>query len=522
VIFFQTVFFVFFAVFFPLYALTRDRLVVQNALILVGSYIFYGWWDPRFLILIAISTAVDFICGRMISGERPGAGMLALPGLLLVAVLASIAVFAPDDALLIAGLTGAGALVFALLVLGSASLSDRARARTFVTTSIAVNLGILGVFKYFDFFAAEFATLAGTIGWTPGALTLDLILPVGISFYTFQTMSYTLDIYRRQLKPTNDLLQFAAFVSFFPQLVAGPIERARNLLPQFAEIRQITVDGLRSGAMLFIWGFYKKVAIADNLAPISDRIFTDPAAQDPGVLMAGVLGFTFQIYCDFSGYSDMARGLARMLGFELMVNFRMPYFARTPSEFWQRWHISLSSWLRDYLYIPLGGNRGTALATYRNLAATMLLGGFWHGAAWTFIAWGALHGGLLVIYRVLGVDGWLEGLKGAARLPAMIASGAVMFAAVMVGWVFFRAASFGDAFHIIGHMWLPAWSGTYGAVAFAIGPLVLAETAMRLTGRSLPWERLPVFVVFNILLFLICSIVFLGVEDGQSFIYFDF
>ena len=521
-IFFQPVFFAFFAIFFPLYALLRSRLAAQNMLILVGSYIFYGWWDPRFLILIAISTAVDFICGRMISGERPGAGVLALPGLLLVAVLASIAVFAPDDALLIAGMTGAGALVMVLLVLGSAGMGEAARAKLFVTASVVTNLGILGVFKYFDFFATEFAAMAGTIGWEPNALTLNLILPVGISFYTFQTMSYTLDIYRRQLKPTNNLLQFAAFVSFFPQLVAGPIERARNLLPQFAETRQITMDGLRSGALLFIWGFYKKVAIADNLAPISDRIFADPASQDPAVLMAGVLAFTFQIYCDFSGYSDMARGLARMLGFELMVNFRMPYFSRTPSEFWQRWHISLSSWLRDYLYIPLGGNRGTALATYRNLALTMLLGGFWHGAAWTFIAWGAIHGGLLVIYRVLGVDGWLESLKGAARIPAMLASGAFMFIAVMVGWVFFRAASFGDAFHVIANMWAPAWSTSYAEVAFAIGPLVVIETAMRLTGRNVPWERLGRFAVFNLVLFLMCSIVFLAAKEGQSFIYFDF
>lgn len=271
-----------------------------------------------------------------------------------------------------------------------------------------------------------------------------------------------------------------------------------------------------------MWGFYKKVVIADNVAPVSDRIFSDPSAVSTGELLAGALAFTVQIYCDFSGYSDMARGLARMLGFELMLNFRMPYFSRTPSEFWQRWHISLSSWLRDYLYITLGGNRGSALLTYRNLSLTMLLGGLWHGAAWTFIAWGAFHGAILVIYRVADVDKRLAELTGAARIPVMLLAGAVMFTLTVIGWVFFRAASFADAAHMLVHMWIPVWSDSYATVLFYAAPLMILETFTRLTDRQNPWDRMPGFAVFNLCLFALFSVLFLDISTGQDFIYFDF
>jgi D-alanyl-lipoteichoic acid acyltransferase DltB (MBOAT superfamily) len=521
-IFFQPVFFAFFAIFFPLYAALRNRLFVQNALILLGSYIFYGWWDVRFLILITVSTVVDYVCGLVISGERPGARILVWPVALLGAVLGAIAVFEPQSFTFIATLVAVAVLALLAVLTLSHSMVQAGREKLFLFVSIATNLGILGTFKYFDFFAAEFAQMASSIGWEVNALTLNLILPVGISFYTFQTMSYTIDIYRRDFKPTHDLLQFSAFVAFFPQLVAGPIERARNLLPQFAKPREITLERLRSGALLFMWGFYKKVVIADNVAVVSDRIFSDPTAQAPAELMAGALAFTIQIYCDFSGYSDMARGLARMLGFDLMLNFRMPYFSRTPSDFWQRWHISLSSWLRDYLYIPLGGNRGTVSNTYRNLALTMLLGGLWHGAAWTFIAWGAFHGAILIIYRAANIDARLEALSGAMRAFGTVASMCVMFLLAMVSWVFFRAESFGDAFYIIANMWGPVWSGSYSAIFFAAGPLMLIELWMRLSGRQNPWERLPGFAVFNLVLFQLFSIMFLVAKTGQSFIYFDF
>lgn len=521
-IFFQPVFFAFFAIFFPLYAALRNQLVWQNALILLGSYVFYGWWDVRFLILITVSTVVDYICGLVISGDRPGAAIWRAPLALLAAVLVGIAIFAPGSLAFIAALVALGMAALAAVLMLTKDRAQATRARLFLAISVATNLGILGVFKYFDFFATEFEQMANSVGWEVNALTLDLILPVGISFYTFQTMSYTIDIYRREFHPTRNFLQFAAFVSFFPQLVAGPIERARNLLPQFAEVRVITKDRLYSGAMLFLWGFYKKVVIADNVAVVSDRIFSDPASASTGELMAGALAFTFQIYCDFSGYTDMARGLARMLGFELMLNFRMPYFSRTPSEFWQRWHISLSSWLRDYLYIPLGGNRGSSLLTYRNLSLTMLLGGLWHGAAWTFIAWGAFHGAILVLYRVADIDRRLTDVSGALRPFATIGAGVVMFVLVMIGWVFFRAANFGDALHILTHMWVPAWSDDYAHVLFYIAPLVIIEAFMRLTKRQNPWERMHGFVVFNLVLFILYSVMFLDSATGQEFIYFDF
>ncbi|WP_299609882.1 MBOAT family O-acyltransferase [uncultured Tateyamaria sp.] len=521
-IFFQPVFFGFFAIFFPLYGLLRNRLARQNALILLGSYIFYGWWDVRFLILITISTVVDYICGLVISGDRFGAAVWRAPLALLAAVLAGIAVFAPVSLILIASLTALGMALLAVVLALTKEMPHDRRRRLFLGLSILTNLGILATFKYFDFFAGEFAQMASAVGWEVNALTLNLILPVGISFYTFQTMSYTIDIYRKDFRPTREFLQFAAFVSFFPQLVAGPIERARNLLPQFAEPRQITADRLRSGALLFMWGFYKKVVIADNVAPVSDRIFSDPTAVSTGELLAGALAFTIQIYCDFSGYSDMARGLARMLGFELMVNFRMPYFSRTPSEFWQRWHISLSSWLRDYLYITLGGNRGGAFLTYRNLSLTMLLGGLWHGAAWTFIAWGAFHGAILVVYRIGDVDNRLSAMAGALRMLAMLTAGVVMFVLTVIGWVFFRAASFTDAAHMLAHMWMPVWSENYATVFFYAAPLVIIETFMRLTGRQNPWERMPGIVVFNLCLFVLFSVLFLDVSTGQDFIYFDF
>jgi D-alanyl-lipoteichoic acid acyltransferase DltB (MBOAT superfamily) len=523
-IFSQTVFFVFFAIFFALYLATARSLRLQNLLILGGSYVFYGWWDPRFLMLIAASTIVDYIAGLAIGGARIGRGDLARSAALiggLMAILAGLGVANLGLILTFGAAFLAGTAAFVILTEG---LAEERRRRVFLTTSVIFNLGMLGVFKYFNFFADSFADLAGLFGWQPGFVTLNVVLPVGISFYTFQTMSYTLDIYRRQLEPSRHFVEFAAFVSFFPQLVAGPIERARNLLPQFSVPRAVTFDGLQSGAMLFLWGFYKKVVIADNLAPIADRVFSDPAAAAPGEILVGVLAFTFQIYCDFSGYSDMARGTARMLGFNLMLNFNMPYFARTPSEFWQRWHISLSSWLRDYLYVPLGGNRGTALLTYRNLMLTMLLGGLWHGAAWTFVAWGLFHGLILVAYRLADADAALARVPatGPAGIALHGAAMAGMFLLVMLSWVFFRAGSFADAWTMLQGFWSFAPSETLDRVLFLIAPLVLFEAATRLFGRVYLWDDASRLLRFNLVLFLLYSGLFLGAPGGQNFIYFDF
>ena len=297
-------------------------------MLLVASYAFYGAWDWRFLGLIVLSTVVDYVVGMSL-----------------------------------------------------AATGDPRRRQFLVTASIVANLGILGLFKYAGFFAKSLVGLGASLGVEIPAFALDVVLPVGISFYTFQTLSYTIDIYRGTLKPTRRFLDFALFVAFFPQLVAGPIERASRLLPQVLQPRHVTWEKFGSGSWLILWGLFKKVVIADNLAFLVNAVYATDASPTGWQVVAGTVAFAWQIYCDFSGYSDIARGLARLMGFELMVNFNLPYAARSPADFWRRWHISLSTWLRDYLYIPLGGNQGGALRTYRNLGLTMLLGGLWHGAA---------------------------------------------------------------------------------------------------------------------------------------------
>lgn len=523
-IFSNSVFFVFFFVVFIGYLATRRSLVLQNGLILASSYVFYGWWDPRFLILIAISTVTDFLCGLAIGGKVINKREMVICSGFLLGLTAILALMVVDQIELIVIASLATMALLLIVRVWATKLSDLSAKKLYLTVSIIANLSLLGVFKYYNFFAESFSDAVSLFGWQPDFVTLNIILPVGISFYTFQTMSYSIDIYRRQLQPTTNFIQFAAFVSFFPQLVAGPIERARNLLPQFSVERVISKDNIARGAILFLWGFYKKTVVADNLAVISDKVFADPGSADPAYVIAGVLAFTFQIYCDFSGYSDMARGTARILGFNLKLNFNMPYFARTPSEFWQRWHISLSSWLRDYLYIPLGGNKKGVTKTYRNLMATMLIGGLWHGASWTFVAWGFLHGAILVIYRLLRVDD-----KLAATSPTKLhgffihaLSVVVMFILVMIGWVFFRATSFDDAFIILSKLPFAQATEDLLLVLYYIGPLVAIECFNRFTGRMQAWEKSGLFVRGNLILFLLYSSIFLAALQEQSFIYFDF
>lgn len=324
------------------------------------------------------------------------------------------------------------------------------------------------------------------------------------------------------MRPSHSFLKFACYVSFFPQLVAGPIERAETLLPQFGVLRKLDWARTRSGLMLFAWGYYKKTVVADNLAGTADRVFTNPPANQ-AELLAGLLAFTFQIYADFSGYTDMARGTARILGFELMRNFRMPYFSRTPSEFWQRWHISLSSWLRDYLYIPLGGNRGGGLLTYRNLMLTMLIGGLWHGAAWTFIFWGFLHGAILVVARLARLDSFVFKADPQTPRGAAIHTGSalMMFAAVAIIWIPFRARSFADTWYVMTHLFSAAPAGL-GTIAFYAGPLVLIELVTRLRGRQNPWDGVRGVPLFTLILFVLYSALLLRSTVEQAFIYFDF
>ena len=315
---------------------SKHQLRLQNTLLVLASYVFYGWWDWRFLSLIALSTIVDFFAGKAIARS-----------------------------------------------------ASKSRAKLFLAFSLITNLGLLAYFKYANFFIESWIEAWAGVGVEMHASSLNIILPVGISFYTFQTLSYSIDVYKRKMEPTKDIIAFFSFISFFPQLVAGPIERATNLLPQFYKKRNFdylnAVDGLKQ----ILWGLFKKVVIADNCAIIVNDIFANYASYSGSTLILGAIFFAFQIYGDFSGYSDIAIGTARLFGFNLMQNFAFPYFSRDIAEFWRRWHISLSTWFRDYLYIPLGGNRVVKWRWYYNLFITFLVSGFWHGASWTFLAWGA-------------------------------------------------------------------------------------------------------------------------------------
>ncbi|MEO8003698.1 MAG: MBOAT family O-acyltransferase [Betaproteobacteria bacterium] len=514
------IFAVFFGIFLVLYWLLRRRRVPQTALILLGSYFFYGWWDERFLILIIISTVTDYVVMLGLDNRR----LSLRRGLAFSAylVIVSIALMIPRWS------ATAWALWFVVAYVAVAwciypclfRLSEGARRKALLIYILCVDLGVLGVFKYFNFFADSFAKGAAALGWNVDAVTLNIVLPVGISFYTFQTIGFCIDVYRRKTLPPKDFVQFSAYVAFFPQLVAGPIERGGHLLPQFSVPHSPTL----AGGWLFLWGLYKKIVIADNLAPFVQSVFSNPSGASSAELIAAVVAFAFQIYCDFSGYSDMARGIARMLGFDILLNFNLPYLARTPSEFWARWHISLSTWLRDYLYVSLGGNRRGALLTYRNLMITMLLGGLWHGAAWTFILWGAFHGAILVVYRKLGVDAWLERRQGHAairRLQDVVLTG-IMFCLVCAGWLLFRAGDMHTVASFVRGMNGPLSLEPFRDPLFYIAPL-LAFQALQLCTKNLePLRVLPGFIRLNIQLFILCSLLLLASSTPQEFIYFAF
>ena len=368
----------------------------QNAWLLIASYVFYGWWDWRFLGLIMLSTVVDYFVGLRIAARGDAAGRKRL-----------------------------------LLI------------------SIVTNLGILGLFKYYGFFVQSFVTVLESMGVQAHVTTLQIILPVGISFYTFQTMSYSFDIYRERIKPTRNFVNFALFVAYFPQLVAGPIERAHHLLPKLEAVRRIQWLDIAVGFELILLGFFKKVAVADTLGPIVDSRFADPTLSSGADLLITTYLFAFQIYGDFAGYSDIARGVSRFFGVNLIRNFNQPYLSQSITEFWRRWHISLSNWLRDYLYIPLGGNRKGTRRTYVNLMTTMLLGGLWHGANWTFVVWGGLHGLYLAVHKALLRGRRIVGAEAPRFGVMFLIRVLVTFNLVCLTWVFFRAADFATAIEII-------------------------------------------------------------------------
>jgi D-alanyl-lipoteichoic acid acyltransferase DltB (MBOAT superfamily) len=462
----------FFIVVYAAYFALQGRLRAQNLLLVAAGWTFYGYWDWRFLGLLIFSTCLDFFLALGI--ER-----------------------APDE---------------------------RTRKRL-LTISMVSSLSILGCFKYFNFFTESASHLLRVLGLRYDFFTLNVILPLGISFYTFQTMSYTIDVYRRRLHATRNFIDFAVFVCFFPHLVAGPIQRAVNLLPQVARPRHISLAQVNAALWLLLWGFFKKVAIADNVAPIANRIFDGYAHYHGLDLVVGIVAFSIQIYCDFSGYSDIARGLAKLLGFELMVNFHFPYFALDPSDFWSRWHISLSTWLREYLYIPLGGNQHGTAKTLRNLMITMLLGGLWHGAAWNFVLWGAFHGTVLVAYRVAGMAREGFDVEVPSTFIIRLAQRGLMLTLVMAGWVLFRSRSVDQIAYIFANVGLQrsseTWQSVHDLVFFAgLLPLVelwqftradpLVITRLRVVPRSLAYAAALVWLAV------------VGARSAVEFIYFQF
>jgi D-alanyl-lipoteichoic acid acyltransferase DltB (MBOAT superfamily) len=464
----------FFAIVLPLYFLLPYK--GQNLMLLIASYIFYGWWDWRCLSLLFLSTVIDFSSGLA----------LVQPGW------------------------------------------EKYR-KAVIIGSVTFQHALLAVFKYYNFFAQSLAVATDSLGLPVALPVLEIVLPVGISFYTFHTISYTVDIYTGRYKnPTRDFIAFAVFVSFFPQLVAGPIARASHLLPQMLRPRTVHAEEFFAGGYYFMWGLFKKVFIADNLAVVVDRAFAHPADLDSAASLVAIYAFAFQIYCDFSGYTDMARGLSQFMGFELQPNFNLPYFSRNPSEFWTRWHISLSTLLRDYLYIPLGGNRFGTWNMYRNLMITMLLGGLWHGANWTYVAWGAYQGLLLVGYRILGSSEKPNTAESVKPLTLMergsfLLQGLVFFHLVCVGWVLFRAATFNDALLVFQALTrTPVLSGSGLEKLVLIAPLLMVEVYQFVNqdDRAILKLSWPLRALFYIALYL--GLISLGQWSGGSFIYFQF
>jgi D-alanyl-lipoteichoic acid acyltransferase DltB (MBOAT superfamily) len=467
---------IFFIIVYGLYLVLSHKW--QNRMLLVASCIFYGAWDWRFLSLLFITIAFDYIIGLKIYESQ-----------------------------------------------------DVRRRKLLVAISILISLGILSFFKYFNFFAASLQHLLYLFGVSIHPRFLNIILPVGISFYTFQSMSYVIDVYRAKLKPTKNIFDFALFVTYFPQLVAGPIERASHLLPQVLSPREIKVDDFYQGCYLIFWGLFQKIFVADNLAKIADSVFSASLPYNGAMVLIALYAFAFQIYCDFAGYSNIARGLGKCMGFDIMVNFNLPYFATNPSDFWQRWHISLSTWLRDYLYIPLGGNKKGTLKTYRNLAITMFLGGLWHGAAWTFVIWGVYQGALLIIHRLLK--------PLLAKIPSPKNSFVnkvwffiriiFFFHLVCLGWLIFRAHSMSQVFDMLRSLFfnfrIIRGIGLLNSVlylAFLSWFLITVQFFQYKQNDLMFVLKSNTFIKAAFYFICLFSILFFGVSVSKQFIYFQF
>lgn len=476
-----------FAIFIPIVFLlywfvVNKNLKFQNFFIVVASYVFYGWWDWRFLSLILFSTLIDYSIGRRLSNEE-----------------------------------------------------SQTKRKILLWTSLIVNLGFLGFFKYYNFFLDNFVTAFSFFGQPINPQGLNIILPVGISFYTFQTLSYTIDVYRKKLEPTKDFIAFTAFVSFFPQLVAGPIERATNLLPQFYKKRTFEYEKAVDGLRQILWGLFKKIVIADNSAQLANEIFNNSTDYSGSTLVLGALFFTFQIYCDFSGYSDIAIGTSRLFGFKLMQNFKHPYFSRDIAEFWRKWHISLSTWFRDYLYIPLGGSRGGTWMKVRNTFIIFTVSGFWHGANWTFIVWGILNALYFMPLLLLGrnrinTDTVAEG-KYLPSIKEFFQMGTT-FGLTVLAWVFFRANNIGHALSYLSTVFSKSLISMphFPQMELALTTIILIGffIIVEWIGRNKQFAIQDLSAIRNNYLrygFYLCIIIMimgLGNFNENSFIYFQF
>ncbi len=461
------------------YALKHSRyqLTLQNAFIVLASYVFYGWWDWRFLLLIALTSFCSW-----------GSGLL----------------------------------------IGKAETKKKAKA--WMWANIVLNIGILAMFKYYDFFVSEFAQLFNI---STDGLLLKVILPVGISFYTFQALSYSIDVYRGKMEPTKDIVAFFAFISFFPQLVAGPIERATNLLPQFQRKREFDYDTAVDGMRQILWGLFKKIVVADNCAVYVDQVFSTYTEQSGSTLLLAAIFFTFQIYGDFSGYSDIAIGTAKLFGIKLIRNFNVPYFSRDIAEFWRRWHISLTTWFRDYVYIPLGGSRVSKAKIIRNTFVIFLVSGFWHGANWTFIAWGAYHALLFLPLILLGKNRKYTNTVAEGRiLPTLKETGQMIltFFLAVIGWIIFRAESIGQAWEYVcgicdKSLFSVPWlmnQHYYLPVLISIIILVITEWLQRGKENALDLSLIKPHCIKYAIYYIILVVLFWFGGHAETFIYFQF
>ncbi len=463
-------------VFFIYWFVLNKKSCYQNIFLLIASYIFYGWWDWRFLSLIIISSFVDFFVAQKIQKAHKSRNKKIL-----------------------------------------------------LTISILINIGFLGFFKYFNFFVDSFVESFAQIGIHLNPRTLNIILPVGISFYTFQTLSYTIDVYRGKLKPTKDIVSFFTFVAFFPQLVAGPIERAVNLLPQFYHKRAFNVNRAKDGMKQILWGLFKKIIIADNCAVYVEDIFSNYEIYPGSTLLLGSFFFAFQIYCDFSGYSDIAIGTARLFGFNLMRNFAYPYFSRDIAEFWRRWHISLSTWFRDYVYIPLGGSRGGNFNKIRNVLIIFVVSGFWHGANWTFIIWGLLNGLYFLPLLLLKINRNNIGITAEKRLLPTFKETFQMlitFFITLIAWVFFRSDNVGQAFSYISTIFSESLFIIPNLKQLIFVPIIILfiiiEWLSRKKQHALEISNLPITIRWSVYL-IVGFIVLLSFNNNpNTFIYFQF